>query len=179
MAVNTLESSIEARECRTARHRIEHASLLSPELIRGMARLGLVGSVQPRFVYSDSWAEKRLGGRIRNLYAFKSLLRAGVHLAAGSDSPSDEPRAVEGLWSAVARPGLFADERLTAGEALSCYTTGAAYASFSEADEGTLEIGKCANVTIFDIDPFECAPEDLRRLRVVQTVVRGKVFRWN
>ena len=179
MGVETLSETLGAGECGKSRHRIEHASLVPPGLMRDMAELGLVASVQPRFIYSDSWAEKRLGKRISYLYPFKSMLQAGIHLAAGSDSPSDDPSTVEGLWSAVFRPGLLPAERLTTSEALSCYTTGAAYASFSESDEGTLEVGKWANMTVFDRDPFECAPEMVGRLRVVQTILRGKVFLWN
>jgi predicted amidohydrolase YtcJ len=180
LGVETLNEALGPRDCQKSRHRIEHASLLSPDLIKNMANLGLVASVQPRFIYSDSWAEQRLGkNRIRYLYPFKSMLRAGIHLAAGSDSPSDEPSTAEGLWSAVSRPGLSPSERLTPSETLTCYTQGAAYASFSEKDEGTLDAGKWANLTILDHDPFECAPEMLRKLRVVQTIVRGKLFRWN
>lgn len=180
MGVKTLNEALGPKDCQKSRHRIEHASLMSPDLIRSMANLGLVASVQPRFIYSDSWAEKRLGtDRIQYLYPFKSMLRAGIHLAAGSDSPSDDPSAIEGLWSAVSRPGLLPSERISASEALSCYTTGAAYASFSENNEGTLEIGKLANMTVIDGDPFEFSPEALRKLRVVQTVVRGKIFSWN
>jgi predicted amidohydrolase YtcJ len=180
LGVETLNEALGPRDCQKSRHRIEHASLLSPDLIKNMASLGLVASVQPRFIYSDNWAEQRLGkNRIRYLYPFKSMLRAGVHLAAGSDSPSDEPSTAEGLWSAVSRPGLSPSERLTPSETLTCYTQGAAYASFSEKDEGTLDAGKWANLTILDRDPFECAPETLRKLRVVQTIVRGKLFRWN
>jgi len=179
MGVETLSETLGAGECRKSRHRVEHASLVPPGLMRDMAELGLVASVQPRFIYSDSWAEKRLGKRISYLYPFKSMLQAGIHLAAGSDSPSDDPSTVEGLWSAVSRPGLPTGENLTPSEALSCYTTGASYASFSENEEGTLEAGKWANMTIVDRDPFESTPEELRKLRVVQTIVRGKIFRWN
>jgi len=107
------------------------------------------------------------------------MLQAGIHLAAGSDSPSDDPSTVEGLWSAVSRPGLSSLERLTPSEALSCYTEGPAYASFSENVQGSLQVGKWANVTVLDHDPFESASDDIRKLRVVQTIVRGKIFRWN
>jgi len=179
MGVETLSETLGPVECRKSRHRIEHASLVPPGLMRDIAELGLVASVQPRFIYSDSWAEKRLGKRISYLYPFKSMLQAGIHVAAGSDSPSDDPSTAEGLWSAVSRPGLPTGENLTPSEALSCYTTGASYASFSENEEGTLDAGKWANMTIVDRDPFESAPEELRKLRVVQTIVRGKIFHWN
>ena len=180
LGVETLKQTVGAVECKKWRHRIEHASLLSPDLISGMANLGLVASVQPRFIFSDSWAEKRLGSdRIPYLYPFKSMIQAGIPMAAGSDSPSDDPSIPEGLWSAVTRPGLLPNERLTAGEVLSCYTAAGAYASFSEKDEGTLETGKWGNMVVFDRDPLDCTPEDLSQLKVVQTVVRGKVFGWN
>ena len=180
LGVETLRETVGATECKKSRHRIEHASLLSPDLLREIANLGLVASVQPRFIYSDSWAEKRLGSdRIRYLYPFKSMIQAEIPVAAGSDSPSDDPSIPEGLWSAVTRPGLLPNERLTAREALSCYTVGGAFASFSEMDEGTLETGKWGNMVVFDRDPLDCAPEDLSRLRLVQTVVHGKVFNWN
>jgi predicted amidohydrolase YtcJ len=179
LGVETLSETLGPVECRKSRHRIEHASLVPPGLMRDMAELGLIASVQPRFIYSDSWAEKRLGKRISYLYPFKSMLQAGIHLAAGSDSPSDDPSTVDGLWSAVARPGLSSLERLTASEALSCYSEGPAYASFSEDAQGSLQVGKWADITVLDRDPFESTPDDLRRLRVVQTIVRGKIFRWN
>jgi len=180
LAVATLDRVLGRQECNESRHRIEHASLVPPTLIQRMAELGLVASIQPRFIYSDNWAEKRLGTeRIRYLYPFKSMLQAGIHMAAGSDAPSDDSSALEGLWSAVSRPGLTPDERLTMSEALSCYTAGAAYASFSEANEGTLEPGKWANMTILNGDPFELPSSMVRKLRVVQTIVRGKVYVWN
>ena len=180
LAVQTLKEALGPAECRKRRHRIEHASLLSPELIREMASLGLVASVQPRFVYSDNWAEKRLGKeRIQYLYPFKSMLKAGIKLAAGSDSPSDDFSTAEGLWSSVSRPVLPTNESLTAAQAVSSYTMGGAYASFSEVSEGTLETGKWGNMVVFDKDPLECATEELFRLKVVETIVHGRVFRWN
>ena len=180
LGVETLKEQIGVAECKKSRHRLEHASLLSPDLIKEIASLGIVASVQPRFILSDSWAEKRLGpDRIRYLYPFKSMIQARIPVAAGSDSPSDDPSIADGFWSAVARPSLLPNEGLTIGETLSCYTTGGAYASFSENNEGTLETGKWGNMVVFDRDPLDCAPEDLLRLKVVQTVVHGKVFAWN
>src|SRR3989442_12033599 len=107
------------------------------------------------------------------------MKKGEIHLEGGADRPRGDTSTVEGLWSAVSRPGLPTGENLTPSEALSCYTTGASYASFSENEEGTLEAGKWANMTIVDRDPFESTPDDLRKLRVVQTIVRGKIFRWN
>ncbi|GAA4792993.1 amidohydrolase [Streptomyces ziwulingensis] len=77
---------------RAARHRVEHAEMLTAETIGAFAELGLTASVQPAFdaVWggADGMYAHRLGAeRARALNPFAALLRAGVPLAFGSDSP--------------------------------------------------------------------------------------------
>ncbi|MFD4649409.1 amidohydrolase [Streptomyces sp. NPDC058441] len=77
---------------RAARHRVEHAEMLSPETIASFAEFGLTASVQPAFDAlwggEDGMYADRLGvERARALNPFAALLRAGVPLAFGSDSP--------------------------------------------------------------------------------------------
>ncbi|MFI1163936.1 amidohydrolase [Streptomyces sp. NPDC020801] len=77
---------------RAARHRVEHAEMLTPETIAAFAELGLTASVQPAFDAlwggEDGMYARRLGARrARTLNPFAALLRAGVPLAFGSDSP--------------------------------------------------------------------------------------------
>nr|WSW46928.1 amidohydrolase [Streptomyces sp. NBC_01001] len=77
---------------RAARHRVEHAEMMTPATIAAFADLGLTASVQPAFdaawggeegMYAD-----RLGAeRARTLNPFAALLKAGVPLAFGSDAP--------------------------------------------------------------------------------------------
>ncbi|NEB82256.1 amidohydrolase family protein, partial [Streptomyces sp. SID14478] len=77
---------------RAARHRVEHAEMMTPESVAAFAELGLTASVQPAFdalwggedgMYADRLGAQRAG----TLNPFASLLRAGVPLAFGSDSP--------------------------------------------------------------------------------------------
>ncbi|MCG8969983.1 MULTISPECIES: amidohydrolase [Streptomyces] len=77
---------------RAARHRVEHAEMLTPETVAAFAELGLTASVQPAFDAlwggEDGMYARRLGAeRARTLNPFAALLRAGVPLAFGSDSP--------------------------------------------------------------------------------------------
>ncbi|MDX2675984.1 amidohydrolase [Streptomyces sp. NY05-11A] len=77
---------------RAARHRVEHAEMLTPETIAAFAELGLTASVQPAFDAlwggEEGMYAQRLGAeRARTLNPFAALLRAGVPLAFGSDSP--------------------------------------------------------------------------------------------
>ncbi len=77
---------------RAARHRVEHAEMVTAETIAAFAELGLTASVQPAFDAlwggEDGMYAQRLGvERARTLNPFAALLRAGVPLAFGSDSP--------------------------------------------------------------------------------------------
>ncbi|MEV5510603.1 amidohydrolase [Streptomyces orinoci] len=77
---------------RAARHRVEHAELLTGEHIAAFAELALTASVQPAFDAAwggeDGMYARRLGvERARALNPYAALLRAGVPLALGSDSP--------------------------------------------------------------------------------------------
>lgn len=77
---------------RAARHRIEHAEMLTPNTVAALAELGVTASVQPAFDAlwggEDGMYAQRLGAeRARTLNPYAALLRAGVPLAFGSDSP--------------------------------------------------------------------------------------------
>jgi predicted amidohydrolase YtcJ len=176
LAVQVLGETFGTKGCRKLRHRIEHASIVSEKSKKEIRRLGVIASVQPRFVYSDQWARDRLGSRrLSQLYPFASLSRAGIMLTAGSDCPVEDPNPFEGIWSAVTRPGLEADEKLTPGEAVLSYTKNPAYASFSEDFRGTLAPGNAADMVVLDRDPFETETDQLREIVVLKTIIDGKV----
>ncbi|MFF4952119.1 amidohydrolase [Streptomyces chattanoogensis] len=77
---------------RAARHRVEHAEMLTATTVAGFAELALTASVQPAFDAAWGGGEgmyaARLGAdRARTLNPYAALLKAGVPLALGSDSP--------------------------------------------------------------------------------------------
>ncbi|MBM7440989.1 amidohydrolase [Streptomyces sp. HB132] len=90
--VRTAAESLGLARIRAARHRVEHAEMLTPETVAGFAELGLTASVQPAFDAAwgglDGMYARRLGAeRAATLNPYAALLRAGVPLAFGSDSP--------------------------------------------------------------------------------------------
>jgi len=174
--LKVLETTSRASARRKLRHRVEHCSIIPLALMKRMRNLGLIASVQPRFIYSDSWAIDRLGKRrSQYLYPFRSMLKNGVPLAAGSDGPVEDPNPMEGVWSAVTRPGLTNEESLTVNQTLSAYTIGGAYASHSESSQGTIEPGKRADFVVLDRDPLSPNGKELRDVRVVQTFINGEL----
>jgi predicted amidohydrolase YtcJ len=64
---------------------------------------------------------------------------------------------------------------LDRSRALRGFTADAAYAMFAEAELGTIEAGKLADLTVFDRDLRECPERDLLAAEVRLTVVGGRV----
>ncbi len=173
---------------RNNRHRIEHAQVIHPDDIPRLGQLGIVASMEPPHAMEDkTWAEARLGPRrILGAYAWRSLRESGADITFNSDNPGSDHSIFYGLHSAITRQdknfepegGWYAEQRLTADESVRAYTNWSAYASFREDDTGIIEVGRWADLTVMDIDPFVLADEDPARLlngRILMTIVDGNV----
>lgn len=157
------------------RHRIEHASLLPGDLRRKLSKHGIRVAVQPLFVTSDTWAVDRLGEeRVRDLYPFRSVLKEGIVASGSSDSPVESPSPILGMWASMTRGESTPEESLSLEEALSLYTSNAAYNGFDDPD-GILKEGVPANLTLLDSDTEGMHPALFRKVGVLATVVGGSV----
>lgn len=149
-------------ETRRLRHRVEHASVIRPDQIDEIVKLGVAVSVQPRFAISDWWAKDRLGlERLKWLYPFKTMATMGVPLGFSTDSPVEPLNPWETVYAAVSREG---GEALTVEEALHYYTHGSAFILDEEDELGSLEAGKLADLIIVDRDPLKARLDELREI---------------
>ncbi|MER6224854.1 amidohydrolase [Streptomyces sp900105755] len=148
---------------RAARHRVEHAEMLTPAHIAGFAELGLIASVQPAFDAlwggPDGMYAQRLGaGRARTLNPFAALLKAGVPLAFGSDSPVTplDP------WGTV-RAAAFhhtPEHRVSVRAAFTAHTRGG-WRAIGRDDAGVLVPGAPADYAVWRTDELVVqAPDD-------------------
>lgn len=168
-----------------ARHRLEHAQVLSLEDLPRLADLGVIASIQPTHLTSDMpWARDRLGPeRLKGAYAWRRILDSGAHLAGGSDFPVEHVNPLLGLYAALTRrrtdapgKGVYGpDQCMSPQEALRAFTLEAAHAAFQEDRTGTLTPGKWADITVLPVDPIRCDPEALRTAEVLATLVAGEV----
>jgi len=169
------------KDAKASRHRIEHVSVIREDQIERMAELGVVASVQPHFIITDWWTEKRLGeNRKRWIYPFRSMMEKSIIIGLGTDSPVEPLNPWETVYAAVTR-GKYEksniceeSQNLTLEEALHAYTLGSAYIMFEENTLGTLEIGKLADFIIVDRDPFHVDEKDLKEIKVLATYIGGK-----
>ncbi|WP_030620117.1 amidohydrolase [Streptomyces achromogenes] len=148
---------------RAARHRVEHAEMLTPETVAGFAELGLIASVQPAFDAlwggEDGMYARRLGvARARTLNPFAALLRAGVPLAFGSDSPVTplDP------WGTV-RAAAFhrtPEHQISVRAAFTAHTRGG-WRAVGRDDAGVLVPGAPADYAVWRTDRLVVqAPDD-------------------
>jgi hypothetical protein len=145
-------------------------------------QLGVIASMQPNHLLTDmNWAEQRLGPeRVKDSYAWKSFLDAGVMLAFGTDYPVEPVTPFRGVYAAVTRmneAGTMTyepQEKITIGQALYAYTQGSAYAEFTEQWKGKIAPGFVADFVVLDRDLTAIAPPEILKTKVLRTVVSGK-----
>ncbi len=162
---------------RFLRHRLEHLELLRPEHIGWLSKLNLVASMQPNFVarwqQPNGLYEARLGWeRAKSMNPFKSVVKAGIPLAFGSDGMPFGP--MEGIVGALTHPEPR--ERLTLKQALLAYTQGAAFACNVESQVGTIASGKLADLVVLSHLPNEeTFVNEWQSVRVIAVFVGGKL----
>jgi predicted amidohydrolase YtcJ len=170
---------------KSLRWRIEHAQVIHPDDLARVASGGLIASMQPSHAIGDLFfAPARLGmDRLRGAYAWATLLDLGTVIAGGSDAPVEVGSPTIEFYAAVARKdlkgfsgeGWHPEEAVSRTRALALFTTGPAFASFREADLGTIEPGKLADFTVFDRDLMTIPEGDILKAEPVMTVIGGEV----
>ena len=164
------------------RFRVEHAQVTTPAQIARFKQLKVIASMQPNHLLTDmNWAMDRLGPkRAASSYAWAEFLRKGVTLAFGTDYPVEPVTPFRGLYAAVTRKSedgkkeYFPEQKLTMEQAIAAYTTGSAFAEFSEKEKGTLAPGMLADFVVLDRDITAVAPQKVLGTKVLRTVVGAK-----
>jgi len=167
------------------RWRIEHAQILRPSDYHWFQHLPIIASMQPSHAIGDlHFAPARLGdARLDGAYAWHSLADLGVVVVGGSDAPVERGAPLIEFYAAVARrdlqgfqgPDWRPHEAVDRQTALKMFTLWPAYASFREDELGTIEVGKRADFTAFDVDLMTAPEADIPKGRAVLTVVDGVV----
>ena len=173
------------------RNRVEHMEAPDPEDIPRFGALDVVPSMQPLMIYPrDEWKgmeglwQQYAGDKFMgSAFAVRSLLQTHATVAFGTDWPVVQLNPLLGIRNAVLRqsldgqpPGGYTPEqRITVGEALRAYTLGAAYGSRLESQEGSIEVGKRADMAIFSKNFVELPAEQIAQAQVVMTLVGGRI----
>jgi predicted amidohydrolase YtcJ len=184
-ALDAVEEALRRNGQRGNRHHLAHLQVVHPEDVARFRALGATANMQPLWACHEPQmdeltipflGERRSGWQ----YPFGSLARSGAMLAAGSDWSVSTPDVMLGIHVAVNRRGpgedervLGAEERLDLGTAIAAYTAGTARVNHLDADTGTVQAGKYADLVVLDRDPFAGPADAIGDTRVLRTYVEG------
>lgn len=190
LLVDTFEKLDREKPIAPSRSHVMHGSFMSLETIRKMQRLGVHVDAQGAWLHFDAPALSRVFGleNMRYFYPVKTFLDHGIPVAGGSDHMlgHDKDKAVNpfnpffNMWMAITRRTtegkvVYPEEKIDRVAALKMHTTWAAFQEFSETTKGSLEVGKLADLVVIDRDYLTCPEDDIRRIRVLQTILGGRV----
>lgn len=175
-----------ARAGAGARHQLAHIEFIHPADTPRFRTLGVIANFQPLWAYADSYiTDLTLGGVTREaaryIYPIGSVVRAGGPLAFGSDWSVSSANPLEGIQVAVTRRGLdgkpepfLPGEAIDLATALAAYTIGSARANGLDAETGSLEVGKLADLAVLEGNVFARPAAEIAKTRVLLTLLEGR-----
>jgi predicted amidohydrolase YtcJ len=179
MVLTAIERAQAANPRPDARHRIEHASVMNPELL-SRARAASVVLVFHSYMWEHGEKLASYGPeRLKYMHAYRTAIDSGIHVAGHSDSPISAADPMLRIGDMVTRKSSHgivygAEQRVTVQEAIKVWTLDGAYATFEENAKGSITPGKLADFVVLGADPRSVAPDDIKHVAILQTYVGGK-----
>lgn len=173
------------------RHSLIHANLPTDHAIDVMADLQKkydsgYPEAQAEFLWflGDALAAGWGPQRSVKMMPFATYVKRGIVYSDGSDYPVTPYAPRYGLWSSVAREPdgdrfgkvpFGTAEAVDIHIAMKSHTIWAARQLFLEKETGSLEVGKLADVAIWDRNPYAVPTASLKDMRCMMTLFGGKV----
>jgi len=173
------------------RHSIIHANIPTDLAMDTMAALqqnfdAAYPEPQATFTWwiGDTYAGNFGEARSHRLNPFRSFRERGIQWAGGSDYSVTPFPARYGIWASMVRQPLLGvygadafggDEAVDVHTALRSYTVWAAHQMFLDKKTGSIEVGKYADIAIWDTDLYSAEPEAIKNMQCQMTLLEGEV----
>ncbi|HEY2151512.1 MAG TPA: amidohydrolase [Vicinamibacterales bacterium] len=162
------------------RHRIEHCTLVNPDLIRRIHANGVIPTPFWTYVYYHGEKWKEYGdAKVAWMFAHRSFLDAGIRVPGASDYTPGPFEPMMAIQSMVTRKDYKGrswgpNQRVTVDEALTIGTINGAYASSEEQIKGSIAVGKLADFVVLEKDPHDVDPDQIMNIKINRTVIGGR-----
>jgi predicted amidohydrolase YtcJ len=164
------------------RHRIEHCTLVNPDILRRLRDAHVIPDAFSNYVHfhGNKWAEYG-EEKMRWMFAHRSFLDYGIPVAVGSDYLPGPFEPLMGIQSMVTRKDMNgrvwgANQKITLDEALRVSTMHGARGSYEENVIGSITAGKLADFVMLAEDPHEVDPDRIKEIKVARTVIGGRTM---
>ncbi|WP_343209419.1 amidohydrolase [Anaerolentibacter hominis] len=159
-----------------------HAQTVRKDQLERMKAIGMIPSFFAAHTYYWGDVHRKNLGEVRadRISPAKTAQELGIPFTLHQDSPVLPPDMIDTIWCAVNRRTksghlLGGQERISVYEALKAVTINAAYQYFEEDRKGSIRPGKLADLIILSKNPLKMKAEDLRDIKVLETIKEGKV----
>ena len=162
-----------------ARPKITHCTLINDALVKRIKALDAIPAMFTTYAYYNTDKFPFYGEELmKRCMAYRTLLDAGIHAAAGSDFSPGPFAPLMGIQGMVTRTGWDkttwgANQRITVAEAIKVNTLHGAYASHEELVKGSITVGKLADFVMLSDDPHTVKPDTIKDIKIARTAVGG------
>jgi predicted amidohydrolase YtcJ len=178
--LNAYERALKKWPDPNRRHRIEHCTLVNPDILRRMKANGVIPTPFWTYVYfhGEKWSQYG-DDKLRWMFAHRSFLDAGIRVPGASDynpGPFEPLMAIQSMVTRTDYKGRVwgPNQKVSVDEALTIGTINGAYASSEEHLKGSITPGKLADFVVLEQDPHDVPPTEIMNIKVNRTVVGGK-----
>ena len=188
MALDGFEAALRANGEFGNRHQMVHLQLIDQADISRFGELGISATFQSLWAYPEPSVEDLavplLGkDRAYRMYPIGSVHRSGGRVVGGSDFFVSDMNPLQAIEVAVTRqdpyedggPALDEDERVDLATMLEAYTINGAYMMELEDRQGSIEVGKRADLVVLDRNLFEIPAYEINQAKVLTTLFDGEV----
>ncbi len=164
------------------RHRIEHCSLVNPDLLKRIKAIGAVPTPFWTYVYYHGEKWKEYGEeKMQWMFAHRSFLDTGIVVPGASDYTPGPFEPLMAIQSMVTRKDYAgrtwgANQTVSVDEAIRIATINGAWASAEETLKGSITAGKLADFVMLEKDPHDVPPDTIKDIKIVRTVVGGRTM---
>ncbi len=184
IAIDALEAAMQAAPWPTHRHVLQHGQMMDAAQFRRCWELGIAVNLFANHLwyFGDQHVALTIGeDRASQMDAVRSALDAGLTVAIHSDAPVTPMGPLFTAWCAVNRKTMSGRtlgeaQRIKVDEALYAITLGAAQTLKMDAEIGSIEVGKRADFAVLGSDPTQAAPDQLKDVDVLGTVLDGRAY---
>ncbi len=187
-ALNGFEAMRAANGPSENRHQIVHLQLIHPDDRPRFGELGVAAVFQSLWAYPDPAALEldipMLGEeRTWQMYPIKTVRDTGGRIVGGSDYWVTDLNPLWAIEAAITRQDphtndgliLNEDERVDLETMITAYTINGAYQMSLENEQGSIEVGKRADLVVLDRNLFEIPASEISEANVTMTIFDGRV----
>ena len=182
VALDAIEEAQRLHPREDMRHRIEHNSICTPRQLKRIKELGVSPASSIGYMYSigDDYYDNFGPERVRWAHPHKTMKEMGIIAGGNCDYPITDGNPMIQIYEAVTRKtrtGLVVgpEEAISVSDAIRVYTFNGAYLGKEEKVKGSIEEGKLADMAVLDEDILSTPSEELMDIKVIMTIVGGKI----